>query len=435
MSRAKFVIFIVAVVLLIEATGDTQEYPRFEYRPKSEALRRFYSTRGAERLPSVELKLEPTTVEEAYLSILGRAPVIVHGALGWQEQITDNAFLGNAARLGGGVPGNVFHIISPSVRLEIPSKTLPIFFNYGIDIIRAGNYEHEFGTEEHHIGGTAELKLGSIKLRANDALERLSIPPRHPSATVVNYWNNVSDIILEWRPGPLFRSTVWWTHELTRFDRSDYKVSDFDLDRIGVEFYYKLFPKASVMAEYQHEFIDEYGKSRDAERYRVGGGIEWDITSRLSGIMKAGHEWYDLKNAPSGAEGVYWHAALSYALSKNLLLSLYLDRSIALTSKASGDLVYGGTFTSTQYALKALYRMSPQVSVMGEFFWMDDKSPPGFTSPRRHSYTKGVALGLDWEPVRYLRFGAKYRFQRIDSTIRSEEFKENMLMLNASFGF
>ena len=423
------------------------------FRRRGEATSRYETWRGRARLPEVDLSLDKPAegVEEEEPLFLENVAkwMRVHGGIGVQEKYTSNVFLqpGGVIR-NGSTPSDFVTMISPSVRLELPSKKMPIKVDYFADIIRTGHYEN-FNADEHHIAAAGELKLAPrFSLAVSNDFARMGVEPRNPDANLTYYNTNTFSGSGIYRFGKRGSVEVGWRHALSRFDLLAYRTSEYDIDTLFINGYYALQPRFGLLAKYHHEWVDNKRFIVDDERDRIAGGVRWDITSRLNGTAMLGYEV--MKFTSDCNKGtLYAHAELVYDWAKNLRLGLYLDRSLRETTLIAENKAYGDGFTTTQLTLNAIYKLTRTVSITQGFFVIVDQysTPPyavqqfllqnSFDSRARRDDLFGTTLGLQWQPTRYMRFGATYEHQENTSNIRSPhvDFEESSFLLNASLGF
>jgi len=424
----------------------------------STAARRFKTWRGAERLPTVDLSLEPGA-ENAEI-VGGVADFFrVKAGLGQQMEISDNIFLLRGGQIPGrhDRPSDILYTTSPNVHLELPAFVTPLMIDYSANIIRAGSF-HEFDTEEHHLSGLLDLKTNSgFGVRVQNALARLSSMPSYPArrtrygfvngrtgiydpATQTahllnNFWTNTCEMLCYYESPERLHIEGKFSHDLARFDARRNWDSDYDIDTAGGEIQYRILPKTSVLSEYYHEWVDNRGNSPDNERDRLGGGVKWDMTAKVSGRVALGYEWYHMESTRN-VGGLYGNAELLYNYSSKLRFALYADRQISETTAIAQNLIDGGTFESTSVSLTALHKLSPHLDLTGRVFGIaDDYSHVGIMGPARRDDLYGFSFGIRWRPLRWVSFGANYQHQKNGSNIRANCFEENRVVLNAAIGF
>jgi len=472
-SRVHKIGFSACLMLLVCSVCVGQQFGDRRFGALNEASRRFDAQRGRLALPSIDLSLEPVR-EPTLLEEVTGPPIRVRSAFGSAIRFSDNIFLMSASEnvhtrpvlntsVAGGNPigapptalrdarrpADFLSVLTPSVTMNVISKTMPISVSYLADIIQAGSYG-EFDAVEQHFNTAADLRIGhGFSLRVANILAHNGVEPRFPGDSLDYYLNNITDVALIYEFGEKFKTSVGYTHDYVRFDAPWNRANNFTVETVGWTGWYKIMPKTSVLVEYAHQQVDDYGQRTDNIRDSFGAGMEWDITSKLSGGMKGGYEWVDFARG-HGWGGLYGHAELAYAFSDKLLFGVYMDRHIRQTAALADNLIFGQVYTSTQLAFNTLYRVTPKVGVKGEFFWVNDNFPAqpfgnnliwttghyGLPiNSRQEVDTTGFSIGLDWRPKRFLRFGAEYRYQRAAAAISFDNFEENSFLLNASIGF
>ncbi|NOZ22696.1 MAG: outer membrane beta-barrel protein [Planctomycetes bacterium] len=446
---------LMAAVLLAMGTtfslpATAQPAPR-RFTPQSTATQRFKNWRGAERLPKVDLSKEPKTGEGTYPQTELADFVRVRGGVGYQMEFSDNIFLVRGGEIPGRHkrPGDVFHVISPNVHMEVPGILAPIIVDYNADITRAGSF-HEFDADEHYLSGIMDVKVGhGFGFRVRDSLSHEMSPPTFPSrrsmwvdpatggvreynpATetrhLLNYfWTNTAEIVGYYKSRNKLRIEGRFVHDLARFDARRNWEANYDIVTVGGELSYKILPRVSLVSEYYHD----WDPSRRREHDHLAGGFEWDISAKLNGRVLAGYEWYHLLDGHN-VGGWVGHAELTYDITSKLRFGFYGDHSIVETTTLEGG-VSKANFESTSLSLDALYRFTRKLDFLaGIAYILDDiGEPPGATNE-----LWVASAGIRWRPREQWSFEGRYQYQKYGPYAREGCFEENLFTLNAIYGF
>lgn len=450
-AKVSFSVLILSVAAASQLVAQTIE-PLDRFRRRGEAEQRYNEGRGRERLPDVDLSIDPVPEgeEEEPLFLEKMADWLrVHGGVGFQEKYSNNVFLWpQASPRSDGKPDDFLHTVSPNIRLEMPFQQMPIKVDYTMDIIRAGHFNN-FNTEEHHLATVTDLKISpTLSLRFSNQLERLGSEPRSETGPLMNYWSDSLRASAVYRFGNRASIEGGYGHDLSRFDRFEYRASEFDQDTVFLTGYYRLTPRMGGLMEYEHGWVDNKLYMPDNERDRLGAGARWDITSKLSGSAKMGYEWVHFQYLPMDG-GIYAHAELVYDYSKKLRFGLYGDRTLRETTLIADNVSYGHAFESTQLSLNTLYKFTREFGIYGGPYLIVDKypTPPylmaeflnsqALDTQARGDTLGGFSIGAQYQPTRSMKFGVTYEYQRNMSNIERPDFdfEESALFLNASLGF
>ncbi|MCP3875020.1 MAG: outer membrane beta-barrel protein [Desulfobacteraceae bacterium] len=104
------------------------------------------------------------------------------------------------------------------------------------------------------------------------------------------YQDNVFSIIAAFEPSPKFKIRVDYLHYSTRFEKDVNEFRDRKDNSMSAYVFYKFMPKTSAFIEYERTNIDyDHRSDDDSSENRYYGGIDWEISAKSKGRLKAGY--------------------------------------------------------------------------------------------------------------------------------------------------
>src|SRR4030042_3785163 len=296
---------------------------------------------GSKELPegavsSSEVK-QYTTLEKSFVEdkpigkerlsgdVFGRRGGYLHPFLSISEYYTDNVF--NAY---GEKKSDFITVISPGVWLTIPriyEKLLSVdtssiapggfslsrstsgsfrryqtYLFYGADIERFSKYSSENVTS-HKLEGLFQYNLrGGLSIELVDQyLASHAIRGTGISSELDKYKTNLANLILTYDALEKIKFRIDYSNFLVNYDASRNDFRGRDDNAFSGYIFYKFQPKTSVFIEY--DFIDiSYDVSAllDSKEHHYFGGLQWDMTAKSKGSVKAG---YGVKNFSDSSLG------------------------------------------------------------------------------------------------------------------------------------
>lgn len=204
----------------------------------------------------------------------------------------------------------------------------------------------------------------------------------------------------------------------------------------------KMSLRAMVGAQ---QSIYDQNKNLDNVIYTFSGGGTWNISEMTSGEVLVGYQHVQFTRAQVNQpppldrffrdkntySNLYVMGRLNWQATPLLRISLQLYRTIQQTV-ASGSLFY----TATGVNLTARHELTDRMTANINFGYEHDKfqgvSSAGITSgPDRSEDLKNVAVGVNYQAVKWVGVGAQYMFEDRHSTQAQFTYQANTFMLFA----
>ncbi len=369
----------------------------------------------------------------------------VHPFLSLEEYFTDNLF---------DQPTNeqedFVTVISPGLWLSFPARSRPPLqattLNsapgglavtrfpvekrrrlQGYALYRADITEHHQFPKEDNVYQRAEGLLnynlrGGLSLEALDIYEVEQDPYSSGlSRQLDKFTSNLIQFMANYRISPKTR---------LRTDFSFYSL-DFDAERnafrerqdsiISLYGFYRLFPKSSLLLQYEHVEI-EYDQTvlADSRENRLLTGLVWEVTTRTQGTAKFGYAW---RNYDAGADENKWigEVRLDHRFTPKTSAYLLFTRRIEET-----DIRQSQSILSHRLQLGYRQKLLPRLTGTADLYYYRNKYEAGLARDD-DSYGARAALGYYFRP--WLNLAAGYSYLERNSSWDEFDYTSNIVYL------
>ena len=219
-----------------------------------------------------------------------------------------------------------------------------------------------------------------------------------------------------------------------RFDFTNH-ILNYDADRVSYRndtdntiagyFYYAFTPKLSAFVEYQGVKFDYNDHILNNTENYLYGGIEWDVTAKTKGTIKAG---YESKKFDDPSLGKYNNFAFSADINHNF----DPKNSVMLTAYRrpnSTNLVGTNFYLTTGFLLQYYYRITGKITARGDLSYGNDKYYGLLGGNPRTDNTWSGAIWLFYQIKRWLRVELGYMYTSRNSNIDAFTYKSNQIWL------
>ncbi len=448
--------------LLVMASGAAYGQGRAMGRATG-GIDRVQAERGLSgRFPSSRLTLEP----EQYKGLLSLPDLGVLRVLPYYQfstSFSDNVFL-TSDRYNP--RSDWIFDNSPGITLSLTGKQHTFQLDYIADIINHADYR-QFNRIEHDLSTRLTVDpTRALTFTGQNQFRIRGVPPRYPEGfpdnTTKKYVDNTTTVQGEYRFGKRSSVELTYDHNLVRFYRTMFTSSNFTVDTLTLDLYYRILPKTRLFGEYLISFVDNANSVVDMNtgqvlgtdniRHQVTTGAAWDATAKLRGRIQGGYEWVDYADLPLSS-GPFYSAELEYDYSRRLRFGLRLLQTITETSPVAANTTDGLNFQSSNASLRVTYKVARNLDwhvegfvVTDNFAYQDQQqrlNEAGLIQSNRKDVLVGVETGLDWEITRNVMVGISYQHQNNKSTgetggVNSSDlnsYSENLLTLYLSLVF
>jgi hypothetical protein len=197
----------------------------------------------------------------------------------------------------------IFHVI-PGIMIELPSRRYTVRLGYTADVLRYAD-STDLDTVHHSALADARVKFtGGLGFRLIDRFlitDDFSGFPVPELTERVERWENTLDAGADYTVRERYTFDVNYRWFMVDY-RDDPEFDQFDRDdhTIAGTFFYRVFPKTSVLGEVDYNIVrydqPAVADDRDSDAWRFLVGAKGDITAKTSVLVKVGWEWRDYEN-------------------------------------------------------------------------------------------------------------------------------------------
>ena len=447
MRRIELAGFIVFVFLLVPHLSYAGDFVPPGAEPSSGEI----LTEAAPEQASKEYKPLGSSKGSAYGDIFGRGGGFVHPFLSVTEYFTDNVFYTNSNKrsdfatiLSPGIWLTVPHVYEKLLHIETANvspggfslskpqqetfKRYQLYLFYNADIERFSKFSSE-NAENHRAEGFFQYNLQSgLSLELIDQfIASHDVRGTGITSQLDKFRSNLSNVTLSYNIGERFKLRVDYSNFLVDYTdrRNDFR--DRKDNAFSGYLYYKIRPKTSLFVE--NEFIDiAYTKngSFNSDEYHLFGGIQWDITAKSKGSVKAGYGIKNFSNeALKSADDFIMEAQLDYHFTPKTSIILKASRSTNETNIASTDF-----FLSNVVEVQYLQKITGKITSDVKLAYTNDQYKGaltfrGRTGKLRENYYMGVCA-LQYKFKEWLQMDLGYIYDKRDSSFAEFDYINNI---------
>ena len=397
---------------------------------------------------------KPIGKERLSGDVFGRRGGYLHPFLSISEYYTDNVF--NAY---GEKKSDFITVISPGVWLTIPriyEKLLSVdtssiapggfslsrsaagsfrryqtYLFYGADIERFSKYSSENVTS-HKLEGLFQYNLrGGLSIELVDQyLASHDIRGTGISSELDKYKTNLSNLILTYDALEKIKFRIDYSNFLVNYDASRNDYRDRADNAFSGYIFYKFQPKTSVFIEY--DFIDiSYDENAlfDSKEYHYFGGLQWDVTAKSKGSVKAG---YGVKNfsvsSIGDAKDFIVEAQIDHQFTPKTSMKIKASRKTNETNISTTDFIL-----SNNIEVEYLQRLTGKITGDVNFSYTNDSYKgnltfDGETKERKDDTFRG-AFALRYKFKEWLNLDSGYIYTKRDSNFSDFNYTTNIIFI------
>jgi opacity protein-like surface antigen len=333
-------------------------------------------------------------------------------------------------------------VISPGVHLEFPTAKDSLYrllANYRANIKFYGNNgdstidpDEELNTVEHRLDGQVQFNLASgFKFTTGYILNVTSTYPDFPGDMRHKYKEHSALAQAAYAFVDRYELQLRYDGTFKRFDESADQDDNITAHRVEATLFYRLSPSLSLLGGGGYAKVDrEEPTFSDSTEYRGFGGVRFEMTWLLTGILKAGVLSKDFKSeAFNDTTEAYVSGELVADFSETTKLSLKVQRDIAETALAENAAINGSYSVATELQADLTYTLTalPNLSLTGSVAFRTEKYPEDINDRSDNSLEVGV--GAEYKFFKYVMVGGKFSYSKTDSNIDVNDFTDNIAML------
>ncbi len=400
----------------------------------------------------------PVGVERERLSgdVFGRGGFL-HPFLGITEYYTDNVFFTRDDR-----KSDFATIISPGIWLTVPhvyEKLLQIdtsnlspggfslsryksetfkryqaYLFYNADIEQYSKFSSQ-NAVNHRAEGFFQYNLrGGLSLDLLDQfIASHDVRGTNITTSLDKFRSNLVGATLNYDASDRFKFRMDYSNFFLDYNASINNFRDRDDNAISGYFFYKFRPKTSLFVEY--EFLDiQYRKGilSDSKEHHYFGGIQWDITAKSKGSIKAGYGIKDFTNSALGSSNDFiLEVQIDHKLTPKTSLILKASRRTNETNVLTTDFV-----VSNSAGIEYLQRITGKVTADAKLSYTNDNYKGDFTSggvtkKLRNNYY-AAAFALQYKFKEWLQMDLGYIFDLRNSSFSEFDYTNNSVFIRVT---
>ena len=356
-------------------------------------------------------------------------PLRIHPYVSASAGYTDNVYLTET-----NTESDTFYLLSPGVKLILPIQRHTINVDYTVDRYLYTKQD-EANRTVHNATGRLDLNpTKRLNVQVKDAFTRSEDPPDFEGDRTSPFvWNKaavdgVYDITSRLAVG------MGYQHGTKRYDRTVDRIDDYDEDGLSGQVFLKIFPKMSLVAFYQYRDRDyDRRQAEDSESHRVEGGVAWKIGPKSTGTARVGYVETDYDRLNRTDDTLSYFVDFTHELRPKTTLSVEGVREILDTSRTDDNLAFSNAYVSSQIAAQLSHRYRKFTGRVRGAYIQDDYlyDDSGLGKKRRDDLLR-AEFGIDHAIRKWLSWGGTYRYSRLNSNVKTEEYEENAFLIHVS---
>jgi hypothetical protein len=392
-------------------------------------------------------------------AVFGRQSRSIHPFLSITESYTDNTFSSNKDK-----KSDFITVLSPGIWLTVPVeleklstvdtstlfpgglslsryppdafKRYQAYLSYVANIELHSRDSAGLNVVDHKAEGLLQYNFrGGLSLELLDQFEfsHDDFGTGISSNELEKYKTNLLSFIATYRLSERFNLRAEYANYLVRYDETSLDFRDRDDNAFSGYIFYKFKPKTSLFVQY--EFIDiRYNKDTvsNSKEYHYLGGIQWDMTAKSSGTIKAGYGFKDFAGlGVNDSKDFIMELQLSHRFTPKTSMTLTASRTTNETNISTTDYIL-----STKIGVGYVQMLTSKLSADIQLAYTNDIYRHDLTFNDRTDqlndkfYT--ASFSLRHKVKRWLDTSIGYLFSRRDSNFSEFDYTTNSIFLRAT---
>jgi len=384
----------------------------------------------------------------------------VHPFVGFQTFYTDNVYNSQDDK-----KSDFILLVTPGVWLTVPrinqkmlkidsaniapggfilSRANPSLFRryqtylyYGADIELFAQNSSE-NTVSHRVEGLLQYNLkGGVTLEVMDKFSMShDVRGTGVSDSLDKFTTNLGGIVLFYDTRNKMEFRFDYTNFLVNYDASRNKFRDRQDNALSGYSFYKISPKTALFVQY--EFIDigyEDDFLSNSKEHHFWGGIDWNITAKSTGRIKAGYGIKDFSRSSSDDSGDFiFEAQIDHKLTPKTSIVLKAFRKTQETNIDTTDyMITTGAGCDYLQRITGKLFLSARLAYWNELY-QEDLTYQGDTKEREDDIWEG-GIALRYDIKEWLKFDLGYLYTNRDSNFSEFDYVTNSVFFGLKGDF
>jgi hypothetical protein len=339
------------------------------------------------------------------------------------ESYTDNVYLDNSD-----IRNDYITDVAPKLSLDFAFATRNyLTLRYEGEFRNYKNSDN-FKKDIHRIGvswtwNTPKDSLIKLGARADfDSIQPFSVNTRHKDFEEKEVFGDTTFNI-----GASTDIGVRYSHTIRRFNDPAQVIDDFDEDKITFNATYTKFLVTEPIIEYTFSHQDNKQITdpfRDMNVQMLLIGVQWRPSGKLTGFFKPGY-FQAKSQGGNNSNGFAMNVNMTYQATDVMQFKINASRNPVKSTMANRET--GNYFISTVGNISADYKGWAPVMVNATVLYRNNnfKQQDIIPGPRRTDNYFSTGLSARYSISNWLSFSASYHYNRNNSNLESEIYKEN----------
>jgi polysaccharide biosynthesis protein VpsM len=415
------------------------------------------SEAGENGLPGTQQQEEgPVGTLRTYREIFGRGGSYFHPSLAVTEIYTDNAFATKDNK-----KTNLSTVLTPEIWLSLPrvaekhlvldetSNRMPgglVFANYAPEVIRRyqayllyradiplPSANSPYSNAITHTG-YGRFEYNGNKFSANvfdlfvKSFETRGLSVSTEPGQVDKFYNNLFEAAAHVDTGNRLSVRLDYSNFLVHYNDLRNQFMDRTDNSFSGYLFYKLQPKTAAFLEYR--FIDiSYvnDSSLNSGEHQFLAGVQWDITAKSKGMVKAGYGVKDFTGPSQSVNTFIAEAQIKHQFTPKTSLTVTGFRKTDETNVAT--FLY--TITN-QIGVEYQQLFTSKITGLADLMYINERYKDALTTVNTSDIKDNIyqaTVGLQYEFQKWLKSDIGYVYTRRDSSFSDYNFVSNTAFL------
>ncbi|MFC1576071.1 outer membrane beta-barrel protein [Candidatus Omnitrophota bacterium] len=288
---------------------------------------------------------------------------------------------------------------------------------------------------DHHAMGDLELNFANdVKFRLNDTFVKTADPPNSERTSLDKRIRNVLDGALSYNREKITGEVAYSLARDNYMTIANLRKNDHMMTLTG---WYQMFPKTSILGEYNYGIIDYDENTSNSNSYYHQGrvGVEGQILPKVTGIAKFGAEYrhYYFRQRKDYL-GFTMDVKLKYDATERTQISLG-------ASKRPVESTYqiNSFYDATRLQLDLKHQLLKRLQLGGTSFFQYDQYPERTAERDEMAFRRdtlwGLEGGLDYEIREWCHVGTAYKFKQRHSRFREYDYNDHQVLCNVTLTY
>ena len=309
-------------------------------------------------------------------------------------------------------------------------RRVQTYLLYRADIEQFSKYSSENtinqiaeGLLQYNFKGGFSLELINQFVRSHD------IRGTGISRELDKFRTNFFNALLTYDAGKRVSLRADYSHFLVNYEASRNDFRDHADSSVSGYVFYKILPKTKTFVQYRYiDVAYDDPILLNSKEHHFFGGLQWDITAKSRGHVKAGYGIKDMDDSETESKNFILEVQMDHNFTPKTSLSFTASRKTNETNISTTDFML-----SNSIGLKYRQKFTSRITGVVNFSYINDQyrgdlTFGGVTKEREDDYyDAGVAF--QYELIDWLKIDTGYRYSRRESSFSDFDYTNNTLLL------